>query len=169
MLTLRPVLIGLLTGFILLTIIGCEVSNTMETDANSRTDDPIDGLSDTLTPDEVVSFIGHPFPDSATNLQMAGEAALDTLTIARFDLPEADLQPYLADLGVTAPLTEGYAAAGSASPTSDSDAWWQPPAIGSEGDYRGVYQQIEGKSYNITVVDSGTPDIVTVFLQVFTT
>ncbi|QLQ06629.1 MAG: hypothetical protein HZY76_11660 [Anaerolineae bacterium] len=66
--------------------------------------DPMRMLVQPFSPEEVIAFIGAPFPPSATGVQTMGEAALDTMVVARFEAPRSDVLTYLAGLGITEPL-----------------------------------------------------------------
>lgn len=145
----------------------CEV---IERTMNNPTDNPMTNLSQTFSRAEVEAFIGAPIPDSAADVHTAGEAALDTMVIARFDLPQSDLQPLLDNLGVSSALSSGYTPFFSSSPPYGEAAdWWQVPEPNSTGTaYAGVNQPIDGKVYNVLVINPDA-DIVTVYMQVFNT
>lgn len=137
-------------------------------DRSGRT--PLDALTKTFDAQEVVAFIGQPFPAGATDLHVTGESALDTIVIARFDAPREDIVAWLADLGITEPLVPGYSPFFSSDPPLDEAAgWWEPAAAGSEPpDYDGVYQRVSQKTFNVVVtpLENG---LVRVHLQVFNT
>lgn len=127
-------------------------------------------LAETFSQEQVVAFIGRPFPASAGEIHTAGEAALDTMVIARFDAPRQDVAAWLAGLGVTAPLEPGYSPFFSAdAPFSDAASWWAPPVAGeTPGGFSGLYQQVGQKHFKVAVTgpESGP---VTVYLQVYNT
>lgn len=127
-------------------------------------------LTETFSQEQAVAFIGHPFPPSASDISLMGEAALDTMVIARFDAPLQDIAAYLAELGVTTPLEPGYSPFFSADPPfSDAASWWAPPVAGaSPGDFSGLYQQVGQKHFKVAVVGPES-SVATVFLQVYNT
>lgn len=128
------------------------------------------GMTQTLDEAEVAAFIGAPFPESATGVATAGESALDTIVVARFEAPLPDVLAYLDGLGLTGPLQPGYSPFfSSESLIKGTEAWWSPPAVGdTTGNFSGLYQQSGPKYYNIVVVDSGGGR-ATVYMQVFNT
>lgn len=131
--------------------------------------DPLRGLSQPLNIAEIEAFIGAPFPAQATNLQTAGEAALDTMVIARLDLPEALLTPFLEQLGTEEPLEVGYTPFPStAPPYPEAEPWWDVPPIQSALGYQGLSFEHDGKFFHLLVIplDANT---VTLYLQVFNT
>lgn len=132
--------------------------------------DPMRMLVQPFSPEEVIAFIGAPFPPSATGVQTMGEAALDTMVVARFEAPRPDVLAYLADLGITEPLTPGSSPFFSAGPPyAEAAAWWTPPIAGDKtGNFSGLYQQVGSKQYEVVVVEA-EGDQVTVYLQVFNT
>ncbi|MBE2235607.1 MAG: hypothetical protein IAE85_19100 [Anaerolinea sp.] len=132
--------------------------------------DPMQSLTETLSQEKAVAFIGQPFPPSASAIHLMGEAALDTMVIARFDVPRQDIAPWLAGLGVTASLEPAYSPFFSVGPPfSEASSWWAPPVAGAQtGDFSGLYQPIGQKHVKVAVVgpESG---VVTVYLQVYNT
>lgn len=132
--------------------------------------DPMRMLVQPFSPEEVIAFIGAPFPPSATGVQTMGEAALDTMVVARFEAPRPDVLAYLADLGITEPLTPGSSPFFSAGPPyAEAAAWWTPPIAGDKtGNFSGLYQQVGSKHYNVALVDAGGGRAI-VYLQVFNT
>lgn len=132
--------------------------------------DPLQSLTEPLSQEQAVAFIGLPFPPSASDIYLAGEAALDTMVIARFDAPQPDLAAWLAGLGVTSPLDPGYSPFFSADPPyRDAASWWMPPVAGDTADnFSGLYQQVGSKHYKVLVVGSQKGQ-VTVYLQVYNT
>lgn len=127
-------------------------------------------LTETLSQEQAVTFIGQPFPPGASDAHLAGEAALDTMVIARFDAPQSDLADWLASLGVTSPLDSGYSPFFSTDPPyREAASWWTPPVAGDAGDnFSGVYQQVGSKHYKVAVVGSQKGQ-ATVYLQVYNT
>lgn len=127
-------------------------------------------LAQPSSPEEVAAFIGAPFPASATGVQTMGEAALDTMVVARFEAPRPDVLAYLAGLGITEPLMRGSSPFFSAGPPySEAAAWWTPPTSADAADaFSGLYQQVGGKHYKVALVDAGGGR-ATVYLQVYNT
>ncbi len=132
--------------------------------------DPMRMLVQPFSPEEVIAFIGQPFPPSASEIHLMGEAALDTVVIARFDIPRQDIAPWLAGLGVTAALEPAYSPFFSTRPPfGEASSWWAPPIAGDKtGNFSGLYQQVGSKQYEVVVVEA-EGDQVTVYLQVFNT
>lgn len=132
--------------------------------------DPMRMLVQSFSPEEVIAFIGQPFPPSASEIHLMGEAALDTVVIARFDIPRQDIAPWLAGLGVTAALEPAYSPFFSTRPPfGEASSWWAPPIAGDKtGNFSGLYQQVGSKQYEVVVVEA-EGDQVTVYLQVFNT
>lgn len=154
------VLVLLLIGLLCLT--GCEAVEMM-TNNNA-----IEDLSQRFSRAEVEAFIGAPIPASATNVFTAGEAALDTMVIARFDLPRGEVTAFLSAAGITSPLSDGYTPFFSGTPPYAEADWWQAPTPSSSGSYQGVNEGVNGRVYNVVVVNPAA-DVVTVYLQVFNT
>ena len=142
--------------------------STRESDPGGR--DPLDFLSQPFDEQEAIDFIGSPLPAGATGLHIAGESALDTIVVARFDAPQDDVTTWMADLGITEPLEPGHSPFYSADPPlAEAADWWAPPAAGSTtAEFSGVYQQIGAKYYYIvaTELEDGR---VRVHLQVHNT
>jgi len=132
--------------------------------------DPMRPLVEPFSPEQAAAFIGQPFPASASGVEVMGEAALDTMVVARFEAPRPDVLAYLADLGITAPLTLGSSPFFSTDPPFAAAAgWWAPPtAADTAGDFSGLYQQVGSKHYKAAVVDAGDGQ-VTIYLQVYNT
>lgn len=146
----------------------CGLSRPAATPGPSERD-PLAPLIETFSSEQTAEFIGQPFPAAATRVHVAGEAALDTMVIARFDLPTAELDAYLAALGLTEPLEPGHSPFFSADPPyPEAREWWSPPVDGDSGDFSGLYQQVGDKHYKIVVV-SPAPEQMTVYLQVYNT
>lgn len=110
-------------------------------------------LSEPLDAQQAAAFIGQPFPAGASGLHVAGESALDTIIVARFDAPRDAVVSWLADLGITEPLKPGYSPFFSSDPPlSEAADWWEAPAADStETEYSGLYQQVEAKYYSVVV------------------
>ncbi|MFZ2361530.1 MAG: hypothetical protein WA040_19470 [Anaerolineae bacterium] len=127
-------------------------------------------LAETFSHEQVVAFIGQPFPPGASELHAAGEAALDTMVIARFDAPGQETATWLAEIGVSAPPQAGFSPFFSIDPPlSAAKDWWAPPIAGTTaGDFRGISQQVGQKHFNVVVIWSES-DQVTVYLQVYNT
>lgn len=127
-------------------------------------------LTQSLNREQAIDFVGHPFPSSAQDIHLLGEAALDTTVIARFDTPRQDVRAYLSNLGVTAPLELNYSPFFSPDPPfAGAASWWAPPVAGdTSGNFSGLYQQVGQKHFKVVVVgpENGT---VTVYLQVYNT
>ena len=135
--------------------------------AAARSDDM---PTETFSHEQVIAFIGQPFPANAGEIHTAGEAALDTMVIARFDAPRQDIAAWLAGLGVTTPLEPGYSPFFSADqPFSDAASWWAPPvASETPGGFSGLYQQVGQKHFKVAVVGPEN-GVATVYLQVYNT
>jgi hypothetical protein len=110
-------------------------------------------LSEPLDAQQAAAFIGQSFPPGASGLHVAGESALDTIIVARFDAPRDAVVSWLADLGITEPLKPGYSPFFSSDPPlSEAADWWEAPAADStETEYSGLYQQVEAKYYSVVV------------------
>lgn len=132
--------------------------------------DPMRMLVQSFSPEEVIAFIGQPFPPSASEIHLMGEAALDTAVIARFDIPRQDIAPWLAGLGVTAALEPAYSPFFSTRPPfGEASSWWAPPIAGDKtGNFSGLYQQVGSKHYNVALVDADGGRAI-VYLQVYNT
>lgn len=118
---------------------------------------------------KVEAFVGVPFPDTASDVRIAGESALDTMVIARFELPEEDLYRFLDELGITEPLTPGNTVFFPDAPLQEAESWWQVPDFGNtSAKYMSVYQRIDTKSYKILAAEQDT-GLLTVTMQVFNT
>lgn len=142
--------------FVFAALIGAACSNSR----SERTPEqdgrvPFDFLSQPFGEQEAIDFIGRPLPAGATDVHVTGEAALDTIVVARFDAPQDDVTAWLADLGITEPLEPGYSPFYSSGPLLPEAAdWWAPPAAGSTtAEFSGVYQQIGAKYYYIVATD----------------
>lgn len=153
----------------ILALSACEATPTMNT-PHATLSDPMEPLTETFSSEKAVAFIGQPFPASASNIYIAGEAALDTMVIARFDAPHQDVLTYLADLGVTSSLTPGSSSFFSSdTPYREAASWWSPPtAADTSGAFSGVYQQVGSKHYKVVIVDAQNGQ-ATVYLQVYNT
>lgn len=153
----------------LLVVTACEATSTMNTPPPSNRD-PMQGLTDPFSQEQAVAFIGQPFPPSASDIQFFGEAALDTMVIARFEAPRQDLAAYLAGLGVTTPLKPNYSPFFSAdSPFREATAWWAPPVAGdTSSNFSGLYQQVGRKHFKVVVVEPEN-GATTIYLQVYNT
>ncbi len=81
-------------------------------------------LSEPLDAQQAAAFIGQPFPAGASGLHVAGESALDTIIVARFDAPRDAVVSWLADLGITEPLKPGYSPFFSSDPPLSEAADW---------------------------------------------
>ena len=121
-----------------------------------------------LSEDQLIAFIGQPFPAAATGVAFAGEAALDTMEIARFSLPQDQVEAYLTSLGVTTPLEATYTPFFSDSARYEQAAsWWTPVSdSGKSASARGVYQQVGEKHYKVLMLEDGS-GMATVYLQVY--
>ena len=99
-----------------------------------------------------------------------GEAALDTMIIARFDAPGQETATWLVEIGLSAPPQAGFSPFFSIDPPlSAAKDWWAPPIAGTTaGDFRGISQQVGQKHFNVVVIGSES-DQVTVYLQVYNT
>lgn len=163
----RARLVSLLLCLVVVT--ACEATPAMNTPQSSDRD-PMQMLTETFSQEQAVAFIGQPFPPGASNLSLMGEAALDTMVIARFDAPRQEIAAYMAELGVTASLQPGYSPFFSADPPfGEAKPWWTPPIAGDlAGDFSGLYQQVGQKHIKVVVVgpESGA---ATVYLQVYNT
>ena len=160
----------LLVAFLalMLAAAACE-RNPLKATPESSATDALDRLAQQLDRTAVERFIGQPIPASATAVHTAGEAALDTVVLARFTLPDAELQPYLASLAITELLKSGYSPFFTASaPLPAAGVWWKAPIAGASGAYRGLYQRVGSKNYLVVVTTAGG-DLVTVYLQVHNT
>lgn len=116
--------------------------------------------------------MGFAIPAEATNVYTQGEAALDTMVIARFDLPTSDLDAWLPTLPITEALhTKETLFATQHAPYPEAEAWWQLDTLNLQRDqYRYVYQFVNSKSYKILVVQLQPSDqLLTIYLQVFNT
>lgn len=146
----------------------CEASDPMDTN-QATFEAAMQGLTHQFDRAEVEAFIGVPFPDTATDVNTAGESALDTMVIAHFELPGEDLDLYLRELGITESLTPGNTVFFPDAPFRDAEAWWQVPEFGTTAaEYRSVYQRIDMKSYKI-LVEEHDAGVVAVTIQVFNT
>lgn len=131
--------------------------------------DPLRGLSQSLDVAEIEAFIGAPFPAQATDIHTAGEAALDTMVIARLDLPGKALPPFLEQLGTEEPLEFGYTPFPARTPPyPEAETWWDVPPIESALAYQGLSFERDGKFFHLLVVPLDT-NTVTLYLQVFNT
>jgi hypothetical protein len=153
----------------LLVITACEATPSMKT-PDASAPNPMQSLTETFSLQQVIEFIGQPFPASATGVEVTGKAALDTMVLARFDAPREDIPAYLAGLGLTIPLMTGYSPFFSVDPPyREAASWWSPPtAADTSGSFDGLYQQVGSKHYKVVVVGSD-PNLATVYLQVYNT
>lgn len=127
-------------------------------------------LTDAYGQEQVAAFIGQPFPPGASNLHTAGEAALDTMILARFDASGPEAAAWLAELGVSAPLQAGFSPFFSVDPLLPAaESWWTPPIAGAPAnDFRGLSQRMGQKQVNVVVVGPEGGQ-VTVYLQLYNT
>lgn len=153
----------------LLMVTACDNTSTMNTPVPSDRS-PLQELSQPLNQEQALAFIGQPFPASASNIHLLGEAALDTQVIARFDVPRQDVAAYLASLGLTAPLERNFSPFLSPDPPlAGAASWWAPPVAGdAAGNFSGLYQQVGSKHYNVAVIEAAE-GLARVYLQVFNT
>ncbi|MBM7844138.1 hypothetical protein [Herpetosiphon giganteus] len=129
-------------------------------------------LSSPLNCAEIEQFMGFAIPAEATNVHTQGEAALDTMVIARFDLPASALDAWLTNVPITEVLhTKETLFATQHAPYPEAEAWWQLDTLNLQPEqYRYVYQFVNGKSYKILVVQLQPSDqLLTIYLQVFNT
>lgn len=140
--------------FVFAALIGAACSDsrsTREPDPGGRV--PFEFLSQPFNEQEAIAFIGSPLPAGVTDVHVAGESALDTIVLVRFDAPREDVVAWLAELGITESLEPGYSPFYSSGPSlSEAADWWEaPPADSTEVDYSGLYQQVGAKYYSVVV------------------
>lgn len=150
----------------LLVITACKGTPAVNTPL--ATSDPMEQLTSKMNKQQLSAFIGQPFPSTVTNLVYEGEAALDTMVIARFSLPRDQVEAYLTSLGVTEPLAATYTPFFSDSaPYEQAASWWTPVSdSGKAASARGVYQQVGEKHYKILVLEDGS-GMGTIYMQVY--
>ncbi|XSG74995.1 hypothetical protein ACP8Y2_22760 [Herpetosiphon llansteffanensis] len=160
----------LLMSFVLsLALIGCQ---TRAQQHDATVEAALRDLSSSLSRAEIEQFMGFTIPAEATNVHTQGEAALDTMVIARFDLPAAALDAWLTTLPITEPLQHTPDLFASLpAPYPEAKPWWQLDTLNLQPEqYRYAYQFINGKSYQILVVQLQPSDqLLTIYLQVFNT
>jgi hypothetical protein len=133
--------------------------------------EPFNALTTPLNQEQVEAFIGAPFPQNATNIYTAGQSALDTMVIIRFDLPTEEVMGYLQSLGITNRLEDGYSPfLSSVSPYQEAAEWWQIVAWNEQSEivHQGLDERVGAKYYQILVLNPHE-DVVTLYLQVYTT
>jgi len=146
------VVLAVLFVFAALTGAGCSYSRSGRApEQDGRV--PFDFLSQPFNEQDAIAFTGSPLPAGATDVHVAGESALDTIVLVRFDAPLEEVTAWLADLDLTEPLEPGYSPFFSSGPSlSEAADWWEPAAADSTGiDYSGLYQQVGAKYYSIVV------------------
>lgn len=150
----------------LFAVTACKGNSAMNT--SLAADDSMNQFVNPISEDQLAAFIGQPFPAAATGVAFAGEAALDTLVIARFSLPQDQVEAYLTSLGVTTPLDATYTPFFSDSaPYEQAASWWTPVSdSGKAASARGVYQQVGEKHYKILVLEDGS-GMGTIYMQVY--
>lgn len=151
-------------------LLGCQTRAQPAHDATVEA--ALRDLSSPLSRAEIEQFMGFAIPAEATNVHTQGEAALDTMVIARFDLPAVALDAWLTTVPITEPLqhTPDLFATLPA-PYPEAESWWQLDSLNLQPDqYRYGYQFVNGKSYQILVVQLQPSDqLLTIYLQVFNT
>ena len=91
------------------------------------------------------------------------------MVIARFSLPQDQVEAYLTSLGVTTPLEATYTPFFSDSAPYDEQAasWWTPVSdSGKAASARGVYQQVGEKHYKVLMLEDGS-GMATIYMQVY--
>lgn len=158
---------SLLTLFAIgLALLGCNGLNIL-----TVSQDSLMRLESQLTEAEIEAFIGATIPESSTNIYEVGYSALDTMVAIRFDLPAAELLPYLQELGITKSLQPGNSPFISTdAPYEEAISWWQVVAYQETSDisYEGLREVVSGKNYHILVINTDEY-IVTVYMKVFNT
>jgi len=119
---------------------------------------------------EVESFIGARIPFDAANIYTAGEAALETIVLARFDLPQDELVDFLTDLGASRTLNPDLFPFDSAdAPIPEAADWWQLPQSGA-GAYSGLAQALPNDRHLLLLaLPDAVGERVTIFLQMHST
>ncbi len=114
-----------------LALVGCQTSSQPRNDATVEA--ALRDLSSPLSRAEIEQFMGFAIPAEATNLHTHGESALDTMVIARFDLPATALDAWLTTLPITEPLhTKETLFATERAPYPEAESWWQLDRLKSE-------------------------------------
>lgn len=124
-------------------------------------------LSSPLNEQEIIRFVGAPLPESASQVEMWGEAALDTMVILRFEMDANDVEAYLASLSLNDVLREGYTPFTNANAPYSVDWWDVDTSALSQNAYRGLRGQNGNKFYNVLVISTG--EMTTLYIQVFNT
>lgn len=119
---------------------------------------------------EVESFIGARIPFDAVNIYTAGEAALETIVLARFELPRENLVDFLSDLGASRTLNPDlFPFETTAAPIPEAADWWQLPENGA-GDFSGLSEALpNGRELRLLAVTAADDERLTIFLQMFST
>jgi len=103
----KVVVLAVLFVFAALIGAGCSYSRSERaSEQDGRV--PFDFLSQPFNEQDAFAFIGSPLPAGATDVHVAGESALDTIVLVRFDAPLEEVTAWLAELGLTEPLEPGY-------------------------------------------------------------
>ncbi|MFD3166672.1 hypothetical protein [Herpetosiphon sp. NSE202] len=151
-------------------LVGCQTRAQPNHDATVEA--ALRDLRSPLSRAEIEQFMGFAIPAEATNVHTQGEAALDTMVIARFDLPAVALDAWLTTVPITETLhTKETLFATQHAPYPEAESWWQLDSLNLQPEqYRYGYQFINGKSYQILVVQLQPSDqLLTIYLQVFNT
>lgn len=158
----------------ILLLSSCEENNHVnnQTNHDATVEAALRDLSSPLNRAEIERFMNFAIPAEATNVHTHGESALDTMVIARFDLPATALDAWLTTLPISESLqTTPDSFASLPAPYREAKAWWQLDSLNLQPEqYRYVYQFVSGKSYQILVVQlSPDAELLTIYLQVFNT
>lgn len=110
------------------------------------------------------AFLGTPLPASAADVQFATQAEKTRIIWLRFSVPaRADLDAFLAQLGLADALREGFTPFPAPNPQEAAMAWWQP---GSATAYSGLYAN-RGDRVIELLFDEGALPTVTVYLRAY--
>ncbi|GAB5492176.1 MAG: hypothetical protein Phog2KO_23910 [Phototrophicaceae bacterium] len=120
---------------------------------NEFVDEMFASMTTELDADAVQDFIGAEFPETAENVYIVGESALDTFVAARFDIAIDDLQPYLNEIGISEEFVQGELPFLTTSlPIFGTPDWWQVSEAETM-DYSGLSEFVSPNHYNILIIN----------------
>ncbi len=98
---------------------------------------------------EAQGFIGGALPAGAAEVQFTTRNQYTRIVWLRFSLPaNADLTPFLTQMGITDALKAGFTPFPAANPQEAAITWWQPSASTA---YSGVYWNTGSKIIEVLV------------------
>lgn len=107
---------------------------------------------------EAQNFIGAPLPEGAADVRFATQNSVGRIVWLRAALPpDADLSPFLSEMGITDPLRAGFTPFPAPNPQEAAYNWWTPSASTS---YEGLYWNTGDKIIELLLDRSDTRELL---------